>query len=539
MIPSCAQTTTGRRRTDTEFEAMLELDLRNSPAKQRAMRRLRRLMDANGKVVLRGGVRGWMVLLDCGASRPRWLLEELAACGLITLEIKPERGRILCAEVAVRAAFDDTADAAAPVTSTGVHPRMPTDPLAEAGVDHPNHHEAMTNSSNPEAPVQSQANQGERLADDVAEPACPTHKPQVTPTLKPTVNPTGMEAERPRAPNVQTGSGSAGFDPSRIDPPPHPPMWKHESMQQQHGRTQSEEPGGISFVQRLLQAFPEADRALLTAWANNPLVNECAAALAALQGFPTATLAAWQQDLAAARSRANIVLPEGLVLACWSRGERVNAARMRPSAPQGSPHQPHRRSPQAPPRAYDADRVRAQLTLPAASANDPAEGVTAEEALAGHALGNTEPSALAEPAPCAGAAQQPMLRTAAPGQGTAGSHLGDRDLGDPAVGADDQSVQRPAQATMGSVGHDETVLENPLAARQAWQATLALLREACSRQEFDTWLRATRLIGLDDGLATIQAPTEHLVHLQARYQRAVQRALCDVLGRPIQVQFVA
>ncbi|NCC33270.1 MAG: hypothetical protein EOM24_14825, partial [Chloroflexia bacterium] len=382
--PHDSGATTGRRRTDAEFEAVLEQELRNSPAKQRAMRRLRRLMDADGQVVLRGGVRGWMLILDCGASRPRWLLEELATYGLITLRITPTGERTLCAEVAVCAAFEATADAA-PGASGGANARRRMDTtLADASTDPTNHSTPVVNRSPLEAPILNQPNQGsdaggsgpapDRLMSAATRPL--TEAP-VAPPSKPTLNSAESDGQAPWTPPVAPDAGRVGGDPSRIDPPPHPPMWNHDSMQQQHGHTQSEEPTGISFVQRLLQAFPETDRALLTAWASNPLVNECAAALAALQGFPTATLEAWQQDLAAARSRPNIVLPEGLVLACWSRGERVNAARVRPSAtPQATPRQERRRSQPAAPRAYDAARVRAQLTLAAAldGAPNPTEG---------------------------------------------------------------------------------------------------------------------------------------------------------------------
>ncbi|NJK80618.1 MAG: chromosomal replication initiator protein DnaA [Chloroflexaceae bacterium] len=74
---------------------------------------------------------------------------------------------------------------------------------------------------------------------------------------------------------------------------------------------------------------------------------------------------------------------------------------------------------------------------------------------------------------------------------------------------------------------------------QIWQATLGTIQLQTSRQEFDTWLRSTTLLSLEQGLATVGTATPfHKEHLENRYMVPVRRSLGDVVGFPVQVQFI-
>jgi len=88
---------------------------------------------------------------------------------------------------------------------------------------------------------------------------------------------------------------------------------------------------------------------------------------------------------------------------------------------------------------------------------------------------------------------------------------------------------KPAAAEMGTTQID---------ARQLWQTTLDLLQTRLAKNAFDNWLRPTRLIEVDDDIATIAAPnTFSAATLQGRYAGQVERALAEIVGRPIQATF--
>ncbi len=74
---------------------------------------------------------------------------------------------------------------------------------------------------------------------------------------------------------------------------------------------------------------------------------------------------------------------------------------------------------------------------------------------------------------------------------------------------------------------------------QIWQATLGTMQLQTPRQEFNTWLLDTALLELDQGRAVIGAanPFQKEV-LESRYLAPVRQALGDVVGVPMQVQFV-
>lgn len=153
-------------------------------------------------------------------------------------------------------------------------------------------------------------------------------------------------------------------------------------QQQQHAHAHDPRVAEAGFLTGLLlREHPSADRALLSAWEADPRVNDCKAAAAALGGFPTATLGAWQTDLAAAEDRPTTEWPVGLVLATWARGERVTPRRsavverpsFTPPKPRAAPEPPlapppprSAAPPEPPPRVLPAEREqmrRLQLAL--------------------------------------------------------------------------------------------------------------------------------------------------------------------------------
>ncbi len=75
-------------------------------------------------------------------------------------------------------------------------------------------------------------------------------------------------------------------------------------------------------------------------------------------------------------------------------------------------------------------------------------------------------------------------------------------------------------------------------AKQVWQAVLGDLQVRLSRSAFENWLRPTTLVDFDDDVATIAAAnTFSASTLQARYAAPVERALSDIIGRPVQARF--
>ena len=75
-------------------------------------------------------------------------------------------------------------------------------------------------------------------------------------------------------------------------------------------------------------------------------------------------------------------------------------------------------------------------------------------------------------------------------------------------------------------------------ARQLWQAVLADLEGGISRNAFANWFANTSLSSVSDDVATVTAPHAFAAStLQARYARQVERALGEILGRPIRVTF--
>ncbi|HEV2073959.1 MAG TPA: chromosomal replication initiator protein DnaA [Thermomicrobiales bacterium] len=73
---------------------------------------------------------------------------------------------------------------------------------------------------------------------------------------------------------------------------------------------------------------------------------------------------------------------------------------------------------------------------------------------------------------------------------------------------------------------------------QLWQTVLFDLESRISRSAFDNWFRQTSLAGVDNDIAVVHAPNAFSAStLQGRYASQVERALSDVIGRRISVEF--
>jgi len=75
-------------------------------------------------------------------------------------------------------------------------------------------------------------------------------------------------------------------------------------------------------------------------------------------------------------------------------------------------------------------------------------------------------------------------------------------------------------------------------ATQLWQTVLGDLQVRLPKTAFEQWLRQTNLVGFTDDIATIAAAnTFSASTLRARYAGQIERALSDIVGRPIRVEF--
>jgi DnaA-like protein len=79
----------------------------------------------------------------------------------------------------------------------------------------------------------------------------------------------------------------------------------------------------------------------------------------------------------------------------------------------------------------------------------------------------------------------------------------------------------------------------PMNAEQAWQSVLGQLQMEMPRASFDTWVRDTQAVSIEDGVMTISTRNEYERNwLESRLQSTVQRLLVGILNQSVQVQFV-
>jgi chromosomal replication initiator protein len=75
--------------------------------------------------------------------------------------------------------------------------------------------------------------------------------------------------------------------------------------------------------------------------------------------------------------------------------------------------------------------------------------------------------------------------------------------------------------------------------KQIWQAALGDLQLQLPRSEFDTWIRETTLVDLEDNQAIVGTPNIFAREkLEGRYVAPIQNTLNTILGYPVQVQVV-
>lgn len=74
--------------------------------------------------------------------------------------------------------------------------------------------------------------------------------------------------------------------------------------------------------------------------------------------------------------------------------------------------------------------------------------------------------------------------------------------------------------------------------RQAWQTVLGELGVRIRKPEFDTWLKNTALVSLDDGVAIVAVPTTFAqLTIEKKYEAEIRRSLSNIFNRPIEVAF--
>src|SRR5919201_2196591 len=72
-----------------------------------------------------------------------------------------------------------------------------------------------------------------------------------------------------------------------------------------------------------------------------------------------------------------------------------------------------------------------------------------------------------------------------------------------------------------------------------WNTTLGTMQVQTSRHEFNTWLRRASLLGIENGMATIGAPSAFFKEgLENRYIGPLRELISNLAGFPVQVRVV-
>jgi len=72
-----------------------------------------------------------------------------------------------------------------------------------------------------------------------------------------------------------------------------------------------------------------------------------------------------------------------------------------------------------------------------------------------------------------------------------------------------------------------------------WNSTLGTMQVQTSRHEFNTWLRRASLLGIENGMATISAPSAFFKEgLENRYIGPLRELISNLAGEPLQVRVV-
>src|SRR6187549_689723 len=76
-------------------------------------------------------------------------------------------------------------------------------------------------------------------------------------------------------------------------------------------------------------------------------------------------------------------------------------------------------------------------------------------------------------------------------------------------------------------------------AKQVWRAALGELQVSLSPANFETWLKDTALVAVDDTLFRVAVPSGFAKDwLESRYRSLISQTLARVVGYSVQVEFV-
>ncbi len=76
-------------------------------------------------------------------------------------------------------------------------------------------------------------------------------------------------------------------------------------------------------------------------------------------------------------------------------------------------------------------------------------------------------------------------------------------------------------------------------AKQIWQTTIERLRAKVPAAVFTTWFQGTSAVSFQDGVFVVRVPTTFAkAHLEGRFMNVVRPILIDIIGQPVEVQFV-
>jgi len=75
--------------------------------------------------------------------------------------------------------------------------------------------------------------------------------------------------------------------------------------------------------------------------------------------------------------------------------------------------------------------------------------------------------------------------------------------------------------------------------KQVWQAVLGELEVRLNPAQFETWIKNTSLVSLDEDEAVISVPTSFAqMTIERKFEPEIRRSLSNILHRPVQVSFV-
>src|SRR5690625_4899588 len=74
---------------------------------------------------------------------------------------------------------------------------------------------------------------------------------------------------------------------------------------------------------------------------------------------------------------------------------------------------------------------------------------------------------------------------------------------------------------------------------ELWQAALEKIESQISRPSFETWLKNTQAVALNDDILTINVLNEFAKDwLEGRYTKLIQEVLFEITGSHLNVQFI-